>query len=84
MGRFEELSWRLLEHKLMYYNPEKVHSSWHPLLTVEDSVYDSLENEYNELAEKQGACKSVTQMVDFDFSRPSCKMVMKKLGREST
>ncbi len=84
MGRFEELSWKLLEYKMMYYHSDKVHPTWHTILMIEDSEYDLLEIEYSKLAEELRVPKSVTNMVDFDFSKPSCKMVMAKLGKERT
>ena len=82
MEQFVQLSWRLLEYKLMYYNPDRVHSSWNEALTIPDSDYDQLESQYKTLGNSLGLPLSVTEMVDFDFSRPSCKLVMKKLASQ--
>jgi hypothetical protein len=69
----------------MYYHREKVHPSWHEILSIPDVDYDNLELEYRKLSNELGLPPSVSEMVDFDFLRPSCKMVMKKLStkRES-
>jgi hypothetical protein len=82
MNFFVQISWKLLEYRLMYYHPDKVHPSWHDDLVILDSNYDQLEAEYKRLADELGVAKTVSDMVDFDFSRPSCQVVMKKLGKE--
>lgn len=82
MQQFILLSWNLLEYKLMYYHPDKVHSSWHESLTIPDNDYDELENQYKDLARSLKVGMSVTEMVDFDFDRPSCKLVLRRLRKE--
>jgi len=82
VNEFVQMSWKLLEYRLMYYHPDKVHPSWHDELTVPDSDYDLLEAQYKRVAEELGVVQTITHMVDFDLSRPSCKLVMKKLAKE--
>lgn len=69
--RLNKLSWVLLEHKFRYY------ILCAPI--IEDYEYDMLEKEYETLCDKLKTPNSVSNMVDFDTSRPSCKLIMEKL-----
>ncbi len=69
--RFIDLGWKLLEHKYRYYILSK------PIIS--DYDYDMLEKEYEQLAIQLNEPPTVTDMVDFDTSRHSCKSVMYKL-----
>lgn len=40
------LSWKIIEHKLMYYYPDKVAPEHHETLVISDESYDLLEKEY--------------------------------------
>ena len=70
--RFIQLSWELLEHKCFYYMLNAP--------VVSDYEYDKLEKEYDALATELNLPNSVADMVDFDTSRHSCRLVMEKLG----
>jgi hypothetical protein len=74
--RLVELSWKLLEYKLMYYTPEKIDPKWHKKLTISDQEYDSLEMEYKALGGKSH--------VDFPYNLPCGHLVLDKYrpGRE--
>lgn len=70
--RHIKLSWELLEHKCFYYiinNP-----------IIGDYEYDKLEKEYDQLCNELNLPNSVADMVDFDTTRHSCQLVMRKLG----
>ena len=69
--RFVELGWLLLEHKAHYYyfcNPQ-----------ISDYEYDALEREYDTLAKELGEEPTASDMVDFDYERPACRAVLRKL-----
>lgn len=70
--RHLELSWELLEHKCRYYILCET--------KVDDYIYDALEREYAQLCLDLGLPDTISTMVDFDTKRPSCKLVMDKLG----
>jgi hypothetical protein len=44
--RHAELSWRIIEWKLMYYYPEMIDEKYHEALEVPDDIYDAAEEEY--------------------------------------
>lgn len=69
--RFTELGWLLLEHKCRYYVTIRD--------IIPDAEYDKLEDEYKALAQKLGRTSTACDMVGFDLSRPSCKLVLHKL-----
>lgn len=79
--RYIELSWKILEFKCAYYRPDLVHGDSLPKYTVPDVVYDKLESEYKELCGKLGESPTASDMVGFDLDRPSCRLVVKKLGK---
>lgn len=79
--RFIELGWKLMEWKLMYYRPDLVHRDWHVQLSVNDQIYDKNENEYRELAKTLGREPTAVDMVDFDTTRPSSRLILDKFSQ---
>ena len=75
--RFVKLSWELLEHKYVYY-----HGISHGMKPIPDHEYDSLEREYLSLAKTLNREATASQMVGFDFDRPSCQIVVSKLNKK--
>jgi len=73
-----ELSWRILEAKLMYYRPELVHASWHNHLTITDSQYDAIEDTYRILCKRLNKECYAVNMVGFDLEKPSGRLVCSK------
>lgn len=69
--RFQELGWQVLEHKCRYY------VFMRPIIS--DFEYDMIEKEYDALAKELGVPPTASDMVDFDDSRPSCRLVLDKL-----
>lgn len=78
--RYIELRWKLLEYKCMYYCPDKVHKSRHPELTVEDSVYDGMEQEMRKLMADLKL--NDPWPIDFPSESPSGQLILSKLGTE--
>lgn len=78
--RFIQLSWKIIEYKMAYYRPDLVHKDHMNKLTVSDVEYDSLENEYKNLADKLGLPASAHEMVGFDLERPCCNLVAEWYG----
>jgi hypothetical protein len=78
--RYNYLRWKLLEYKLMYYAPEKVHSSRHKELTILDVEYDSYEQEMLALDKDLGYNNG--KVLEFPYDKPSGRLVMDKLGRD--
>jgi len=74
--RFFKLGWEILGHKFLYYEGAK-----HKLnnKVVADEKYDAIEDEYKTLAQELDLPTTASDMVGFDSSRPSCKMVMQHL-----
>jgi len=75
--RYNFLRWKLLEYKLMYYCPDKVHPSRHKDLTVEDIFYDSYEQEMLALDEQLGYNNG--KILEFPYESPSGILVQEKL-----
>jgi|TARA_Y100000310_G_scaffold77219_1_gene73802 NAD-dependent DNA ligase len=73
--RFVELSWKILENKFVYYKRPD-------LPGVSDNMYDEMESEYRQLAEKLELEPTATNMVGFVASRPSCQLVIKKFDKQ--
>lgn len=69
--RHIKISWELLEHKFRYYMLSA------PIL--QDYEYDLLEKEYESLCVKLHIDNTVSNMVDYDMSRPCCMLVAEKL-----
>ncbi|MEM4379120.1 MAG: hypothetical protein QXL01_00335 [Thermoplasmatales archaeon] len=80
--RFVWLSWKLMECKLMYYQPDLVHPSWHKDLGVLDSQYDAWESEYLSLASKLMLEPTVCLMVGFDTERASSRLILNKYSKQ--
>jgi len=78
-ARYNELRWKILEYKLMYYSPEKVHKSRHKELTIQDIDYDSYEQEMLALDKDLGLNNG--KIVDFPFNSPSGLLVISKLSK---
>jgi hypothetical protein len=49
---FAALSWKLIEWKVAYYFPEKVHKTWRKDCEVSDETYDAAEVRYLTLVRK--------------------------------
>ena len=92
-ARHVQLSWALIEFKVMYYRPGLVHRSWHEGLTISDERYDEMEVEYLRLCRKLNRPNTVVHkrwpgfgnlgvgMMEVDEARPSVQLVINKLGR---
>jgi len=78
---FIKLGWRILECKLLYYLPELVDPVMLRKYSVSDLVYDSMEDEYKKLAVELNHIPTVTNMVDFDLTRASCRLVLNKFRK---
>jgi len=72
--RFIKLSWQILEHKFRYYIQDR------PI--IEDHEYDKIEREYDDLAKELGEEPTASNMVGFNFDKPSCKSVADKIRKE--
>jgi hypothetical protein len=74
------LSWRLLEAKLQYYNPEKIHPSHGNDYVYTDTVYDAMEAEYRKLCDLLGKKPTACEHVGFPFHTPSGRIILEKLS----
>lgn len=89
------LSWKLIEWKIAYYMPEKVHRSRIKELTIEDDYYDHKERRYLTLCRRLGVVNSIVHkrypgyrdvgtkhaMIEVDENRASVQLVLKKLRK---
>jgi hypothetical protein len=80
--RYIELRWKLLEYKLMYYSPDRVHPSRHEELMISDLAYDSYEQEMLALDSQLEINNG--KILDFPFTSPSGELVMRKLAMPRT
>jgi hypothetical protein len=78
-----ELSWALLEYKLAYYRPELVHPDNLSRYQIPDHTYDQLEATYKKICTARRMKPSISEMVDFDVTRGSSKMVMQRLANKT-
>lgn len=87
------LSWRLIEYKLMYYRPELVAMEHWDKLVIPDDIYDMLEKMYLRLCLELDLPNSLVHkdypefsnvkgegMMEVDLNRPSVQLVLKKYG----
>lgn len=88
------LSWQLIEWKIAYYLPEKVHKSRIEELTIEDDYYDHKERRYLTLCRRLGLPNTIVHkryrgyrdvgtkhaMIEVDLKRPSVQLVLSKLS----
>ena len=81
LSRFNQLAWRILERKLVYYHPELVHNSWLTCIQVSDTVYDKEEVEYLQLAKQLNLEPTAQLTVQFDLDKACCRLVLSKLQR---
>jgi hypothetical protein len=93
--RYIDLGWKIIEWKLMYYQPERVHESRRAALTIPDEEYDEAEREYLKLCLKLKLPNTVVHktypgfekvdhslaMMEIDLRRPSVQLAARKLGR---
>lgn len=85
-----ELSWKLIEWRMMYYYPDLVHESRHQDYEISDYLYDKREMDYLRLCKLfDTPAYTVLNRLDetdlsgqqeLDFSRPSVQLVLKKLS----
>lgn len=71
---FNKLAWRILECKFLYYEGANYNLKAPP-----DIEYDMLEDKYNKLAKVLKLEPTASNMVGFDSSRGSCKVVMENM-----
>lgn len=96
--RHAELSWWLIERKLMYYYPHMVAPEHRAELECSDSLYDNREEEYVRLCVRLGLPNTVSHkhdpestpgltgegMFEVDFSRPSVGLVLRRYGNQGS
>lgn len=90
--RYIELSYHIIEHKIMYYYPELIKVGYHRGLEISDDAYDALEIEYLKLCKELGEKNTVVHkgyaglevegpgMMEVDFTRPVVHLIMRKYG----
>lgn len=91
--RYIELSYRLIEYKIMYYYPDLISEGYHDGLTISDNEYDKLEMEYLRICKTLGYKNTIVHkgypgledvpgegMFEVDFTRPAVHLVMRKWG----
>jgi len=88
------LTWRIIEWKVAYYMPEKVHPTWGTKFEVADDIYDQSEIRYLELCRKLGLPNTLVHkgypgfedvdhsraMFEVDLTRPSVQLVMRRMS----
>jgi predicted phosphoadenosine phosphosulfate sulfurtransferase len=70
------LSWKILEHKFRYYEGAKYN-----LKTIPDEKYDKIESKYKRLCKALKIEPSASDMVGFNYDKPSCRLVASKLTK---
>ena len=92
--RFHYLTWKLIEYKVAYYLPDRVHYSRRDDYDIPDAEYDELEREYLTLCRKFDRPNTLVHkgypgfedidnkhaMMEVDESRYSVQLVLSKLG----
>jgi hypothetical protein len=87
------LSWKLIEWKVAYYRPEKVHPSRRKDYEVSDADYDKASHRYMVLCRELKRPNTIVHdtgvefedvpdlsMMEIDENRPSVQRVLRKLG----
>lgn len=74
---FVRLSWKILEHKWRYYWGVR-----HGVQPISDEKYDKIETNYKKLAKVLKLKTYASDMVGFDFDRPSCRIVHENMCRK--
>ena len=82
--KYIELSWRIIEAKLMYYRADLVDKSWHEHLTVTDQQYDAIEDAYRKVCKLLDKECYAISMVGFDDTRASARLVLSKYSTPKT
>jgi hypothetical protein len=77
------LSWFLIECRLLYYYPDKFSAKLLKKLEVEDLIYDLAERKYIRLCKLLNLPNTVQSMVEVDFNRPSVNLAMQRLFKIS-
>jgi len=90
--RYIELTYRIIECKIMYYYPDLIKEGYHPGLEISDDDYDAMEIEYLKLCKELGQKNTLVHkrypglevdgpgMFEVDFTRPIVHLVMRKFG----
>lgn len=78
------LSWRILEHKLMYYHPNLIALEHWGKLVIPDDIYDVLKNTFLKMSIELNGIESVLAVgtSGIDLEKPSVKLVLRKYGKE--
>ncbi len=94
--RFIELTYMIIEHKIMYYNAELIAPGYRPGLEIDDHSYDALEKEYLRLCLKLKYPNTIVHhgyadinngedvpgdgMMEVDYTRPVVHLILRKYG----
>lgn len=81
-----ELSWRIIEAKIMYYQPGELGEAFVQKYMPTDADFDAMEQRYLELCDKLNLPNTVSHkdgngMMEVDWDRPSVKLAHSKLLR---
>lgn len=94
-ARYIELSYRIIEAKIMYYYPELIRAGFHEGLTISDDEFDKMQIEYLTLCRDNDFENTVCHnyfpgldeitvrgrgMFEVDFKRPVVHLIMRKWG----
>jgi len=88
------LTWRIIEWKIAYYMPEKVHPTWGRHFEVDDDTYDAYEQRYLELCRLLKRPNTLVHkgwagfadvdhsqaMMEVDLERPSVQLVLRRMS----
>lgn len=72
------LGWAILEYKLIYFYPTRVHRSWHEVLTIDDNLYDFIYSSYQKIGNLHNIVNSA-HTVGFPSKTAKGKIVWRKL-----
>lgn len=95
IDRHTELSWKLIEYKIMYYYQDVIDEKYWHKLVIPDYLFDQLDKEYQNLCLKLNLPNTVSHnryngispkgegMFEVDFDRPCVHLIMSKYGVEN-
>lgn len=83
-SRHAYLSWKLIEHKILYYKPEDFTKRFLQQYSISDAEFDRLETEYLNLCSLLHVPNTVSHkdgegMMELDWERPSVLNAYEKL-----
>ena len=76
---FVALSWKILEHRILYYHPELFSQKFLDKHSIPDAEYDAMEQKYIRLCKLLKKPNTAQKPIQVDLNRPAVQLALRIL-----